>query len=44
MLELFRTGAALIDTNEYIKMSLALKITHKQLAQYERDFNRLNEN
>ena len=41
MLEIFRTASSSLDTDKYIKISLGLKITHKQLTQYEREFNRL---
>lgn len=40
MLELFRTGPALLEPEEYIKVCFATRITHAQLAAFEKDFNR----
>ena len=38
MLEIFRNTS--IDVEQYIKISLSLKITHKQLQQFEQDFRK----
>eukprot|EP01084_Bolivina_argentea_P130571 230508_1 len=40
MLELFRTGGSKIDVDEYVKVCFSLRITHAQLAAFEKDFNR----
>jgi len=40
MLALFRAGAAQLDPEEYIKVCFATRITHAQLAAFERDFRR----
>jgi len=42
MLQLFRTGAAQIEPEEYIKVCFTTRITHAQLAAFEKDFNRQN--
>lgn len=40
MLELFRSGAAQLEPEEYIKVCFATRITHAQLAAFEKDFTR----
>merc|ERR1719150_730446 len=40
MLALFRAGAAQLDPEEYIKVCFATRITHAQLAAFEKDFTR----
>ena len=40
MLDMFRSGASTIDPEEYIKVCFATRITHAQLAAFEKDFNR----
>jgi len=40
MLELFRSGASQIEPEEYVKVCFATRITHAQLAAFERDFRR----
>jgi hypothetical protein len=40
MLEIFRNGPATVDPEQYVKVCFSFKITHAQLAAFERDFNR----
>merc|ERR1719229_704317 len=40
MLELFRAGAGILEPEEYIKVCFDTRITHAQLAAFEKDFNR----
>eukprot|EP01084_Bolivina_argentea_P137717 242542_1 len=40
MLEMFRIAASKIEPEEYIKVCFAQRITHAQLAAFEKDFNR----
>jgi len=43
MLEMFRVASAGIDPEEYIKACFATRITHAQLAAFEKDFNRIQQ-
>ena len=40
MLEIFRTGGEQIDAEAYIETCFKTRITHAQLAAFEKDFNR----